>query len=265
MELSSHHRSISLFSGETQSRYRGSGTEYAEWRLYSSLDDARNIDWKATARVPFPIIRQYESSRELKICIVLDLSPSFFFSVKNIPGKSDHLAHMLEQVLDASRAMNHSIGLVSGDIFIPCKSGKNHIEYIRTSIEHAPEKIQWNIETLIESIEKQRIENTLLLFFTDSDRSEWLERISTQNDCIYIHISHVVEEYPEQYTDIGLIAYGKKSGVLSGGDHMRYRDARTQKLAQISENITRSGASFWRTYSTEEDWEMRWNYFMRTR
>lgn len=30
MELSSHHRSISLFSGETQSRYRGSGTEYAE-------------------------------------------------------------------------------------------------------------------------------------------------------------------------------------------------------------------------------------------
>ncbi len=73
---------------------------------------------------------------------MLDLSASFFFSVKNIPGKSDHLAHMLEQVLDASRVMNHSVGLLSHDIFIPCKSGKSHIEYVRTSIEHAPEKIQ---------------------------------------------------------------------------------------------------------------------------
>jgi len=55
-----------------QLRQLGIGTEFAELRDYSSGDDLRLIDWKATARRSRPLMRVLEPEQEQTLVILLD-------------------------------------------------------------------------------------------------------------------------------------------------------------------------------------------------
>lgn len=53
-------------------RREGTGTEFAELRDYSSGDDPRLLDWKATARRGRPLVRVLEPEQEQTLMILLD-------------------------------------------------------------------------------------------------------------------------------------------------------------------------------------------------
>ena len=55
-----------------QFRQKGIGTEFVELRDYSSGDDFRLLDWKATARRSRPLIRVLEPEQEQTLIILLD-------------------------------------------------------------------------------------------------------------------------------------------------------------------------------------------------
>ncbi|MBE9140823.1 DUF58 domain-containing protein, partial [Nodosilinea sp. LEGE 07088] len=55
-----------------QKRRMGVGTEFAELREYGTGDDPRFIDWKATARLSYPLVRVLEPEREQTLLILLD-------------------------------------------------------------------------------------------------------------------------------------------------------------------------------------------------
>lgn len=55
-----------------QARRLGSGTEFAELREYSTGEDIRLIDWKATARRDRPVVRVLEPEQEQTLFILLD-------------------------------------------------------------------------------------------------------------------------------------------------------------------------------------------------
>ncbi|MGD2182359.1 DUF58 domain-containing protein [Lusitaniella coriacea] len=55
-----------------QARRLGQGTEFTELREYSTGDDTRLIDWKATARRAHPVIRVLEPEKEQTLIILLD-------------------------------------------------------------------------------------------------------------------------------------------------------------------------------------------------
>jgi len=60
------------------SKIKGSGLTFVENRPYVPGDDPRAINWPLTARVGEPIIKRFESSRELILWLVVDPSPSMF-------------------------------------------------------------------------------------------------------------------------------------------------------------------------------------------
>lgn len=62
--------------GAYRTAYRGAGLDFAGLRAYSEHDDARHIDWNATARLNQPQVRQYTEDRELTVWLVLDRSAS---------------------------------------------------------------------------------------------------------------------------------------------------------------------------------------------
>jgi uncharacterized protein (DUF58 family) len=68
-----------LFAGEYASAFQGHGIEFSEVRPYSEGDDIRLIDWNVTARMNAPYIKRYIEERELKIYILVDISPSHDF------------------------------------------------------------------------------------------------------------------------------------------------------------------------------------------
>ncbi|HZU53414.1 MAG TPA: DUF58 domain-containing protein, partial [Holophagaceae bacterium] len=60
------------------SKLKGSGLAYIDNRRYEPGDDPRFIHWPLTARMGEPIIKRFESSRELILWLVVDPSPSMF-------------------------------------------------------------------------------------------------------------------------------------------------------------------------------------------
>jgi uncharacterized protein (DUF58 family) len=73
--------------GAYRTPYRGSGLDFAGLRPYVEEDDARHIDWNATARLDEPQVRQYIEDRELTVWLVLDRSASM---TVGSPGRGKH-------------------------------------------------------------------------------------------------------------------------------------------------------------------------------
>jgi uncharacterized protein (DUF58 family) len=66
---------------------RGPGSEFADYREYSSGDDYRHVDWKAYARSERLLVRQHVPEVELAVYLLLDCSASM---ASGEPAKLDH-------------------------------------------------------------------------------------------------------------------------------------------------------------------------------
>lgn len=79
LELGARRRSLSVQAGGYLSAYRGRGMEFDEVRVYQPSDDARNIDWRVTARRGRPHTKLFREERERPVFIVVDLHPGMYF------------------------------------------------------------------------------------------------------------------------------------------------------------------------------------------
>ena len=65
-----------MLSGNFRSLFKGQGVEFDEARHYQWGDDAKNIDWNASARLGATFVKLFKEERELTILILLDCSSS---------------------------------------------------------------------------------------------------------------------------------------------------------------------------------------------
>jgi uncharacterized protein (DUF58 family) len=81
--------------GDFRSVFRGRGIEFDSLREYYPDDDARLVDWSATARLGRPFIRTYREERSLTVFLAVDVSAS-------MDQGSGELAKLDEAVLVSS-------------------------------------------------------------------------------------------------------------------------------------------------------------------
>ncbi len=74
-------------AGGHRTAHRGTGTDLAGLREYATGDEARYIDWNATARLNEPQVRLFTEDRELTVWLVLDRSASMTVGA---PGHGKH-------------------------------------------------------------------------------------------------------------------------------------------------------------------------------
>ncbi|MHA1832278.1 MAG: DUF58 domain-containing protein [Candidatus Helarchaeota archaeon] len=74
MEAFASRRRQGLIFGAHRTKQKGMGTEFFGLREYIEGDEFRRIDWKATARSRKPMIREFETEKNIRVIIFLDAS-----------------------------------------------------------------------------------------------------------------------------------------------------------------------------------------------
>lgn len=68
--------------GLHKSPFHGFSVEFAEHRLYNSGESIKHIDWKLYGRTDKLFIKRYEEETNLRCQLILDVSSSMYFPVK---------------------------------------------------------------------------------------------------------------------------------------------------------------------------------------
>jgi uncharacterized protein (DUF58 family) len=77
-------RALSPGPSSRRSMLRGRGMEFDEVRLYQPGDDARNIDWRVTARRGEPYTKLFREERDRPVFILADLHPGMYFGTRRV-------------------------------------------------------------------------------------------------------------------------------------------------------------------------------------
>ena len=93
LKLRSHQILAKNLTGSAQTRLKGQGLEFADFREYQPGDEVRFIDWKASARHQKTYIKTFEEERERQLIIVLDLSSSMDYGSQYY-SKREFAAHL---------------------------------------------------------------------------------------------------------------------------------------------------------------------------
>ncbi|AGB17443.1 hypothetical protein Halru_2873 [Halovivax ruber XH-70] len=102
---------IAVGVGTRKDGRRGQGLEPAALRKYTAGDSASRIDWKATARLSTPYVREYEAETDRRTVLVVDARRS---PVADRPGASplDHLRSVALSLADDAHQHGEPLGLV---------------------------------------------------------------------------------------------------------------------------------------------------------
>ena len=92
--------------GVLRRRRRGEGLDFEQLREYRRDDSPRHIDWKATARLRKPIVREYQDERDQQIVFLLDCG-------QRMRSHDDALSHF-DHTLNAMLLLSY-VALRQGD------------------------------------------------------------------------------------------------------------------------------------------------------
>lgn len=82
--LATRKKSTAIVAGDSKTRFRGRGMEFAEVRPYQPGDDVRTIDWRVTARTMQPYTKLFQEERERPVYLVVDQRSPMFFGSQHV-------------------------------------------------------------------------------------------------------------------------------------------------------------------------------------
>ena len=198
--------------GAYRTPYRGSGLDFAGLRGYLEEDDARHIDWNATARLGEPQVRQYTEDRELTVWLVLDRSASM---TVGRPGRGKHdvldeLALILARLFGRG---GNRVGAVLHDgvaaRVVPPGVGRAHalrIGYELARSAAAPPAVTTDFAVMLDAVASLARRRSLIVIVSDFiGTGEWdkpLLRLVHRNDVVALR---VVDAADDDLPEAGLL------------------------------------------------------------
>ncbi len=116
-------------TGSWISKIRGRGIEFAGYRVYTSGDDASQIDWKASVRSRKLLVKELEEEKSLNIFLFVDVSDSMLFGTTD-KLKAEYVAELVSSLTFATLRGGEAVSmtLFSDSIkrFVPLNQGIPH-------------------------------------------------------------------------------------------------------------------------------------------
>jgi uncharacterized protein (DUF58 family) len=199
--------------GAYRTAYRGSGMDFAGLRGYLEEDDARHIDWNATARMNEPQVRQFTEERDLTVWLVLDRSASMTVGTPG-RGKQDVLG---ELALSLARLFSRGGNRVGAILYggpamrvVPSGTGRGHALRIGYELnrvaELPPAPGTTDFAAMLDTVSSLARRRSLIIVISDFiGTGEWdkpLLRLTHRHEVVVLR---VVDAADDDLPDAGLI------------------------------------------------------------
>jgi uncharacterized protein (DUF58 family) len=219
-----------MLSGNFRSIFKGQGMEFDEARHYQWGDDARSIDWNASARLGTPFVKMYREERELTILLLLDSSASMHNGTGNLWGNDQNLCPY-EQALIAAALIAFSaergeqrVGAFIFDreldrVFPPRKGRRNILAFVSGALQRHKYRFQKsesasatsgaaltsNLRSAIAGAGRMLKRRSMVVLLSDFLSVGWeheLNDLSSKHDVIAIRVG---DPEDSNLPDLGLI------------------------------------------------------------
>ncbi len=171
IEIRTSHLVTDAMVGAYHSVFKGQGMDFEEVRAYAPGDEVRRIDWRVSARMNYPYVKQYREERELTIMLVVDVSASGVFGSVN-QSKKQLAAEMASVLSLAAVKNNDKVGVLlfsdRVEKFIPPKKGRQHVlRLIREILFFKPEGKQTKMEEALAYVSKVLKRKSVVFLLSD--------------------------------------------------------------------------------------------------
>jgi uncharacterized protein (DUF58 family) len=184
-----------LFAGEYQSAFKGSGMEVDELRSYAVGDEVRFIDWMVTARTGELHVKSFKEERDLTVIFALDVSASLNFGPTG-RTKQDIMREVAAVLAFASFRKHDRVGLLlfseGVEYFLPPAKGEATRAHIfRTLAEFQPQRNTTNISSVLAYLTKTVQRRAVVFLFSDfhaADFSQAMKVLAVHHDLVPVWI-----------------------------------------------------------------------------
>ena len=199
--------------GTYRTPYRGSGLDFAGLRAYVEEDDARHIDWNATARLDEPQVRQFTEDRELTAWLVLDRSASMRIGSPG-RGKQDVLGELALTLARLFGRGGNRVGAVLHDgatmRVVPPGTGRGHALRIGHELDRTaavdPVAVTTDFAVMLDAVASLARRRSLIIVISDfigtGDWDKPLLRLVHRHDVVALR---VVDAADDDLPEAGLL------------------------------------------------------------
>lgn len=218
-------RVVRRLEGRVQGGYRtarrGNGFDLAGLRDYIEGDDARRIDWNATARLNEPVTRVYNEERELTVWLVLDCSASMAAGPpeRNKNAVLSELALVIGLLFsrggnrvgavlydaprDAGKADDNRPGGATRTRVVPPGAGRRQVLRIAAELSHAAERTvdrgaTTDLGAMLETVAKLARRRSLIIVISDfigeGDWESALARLTRRHEAVALRVTDATDD-----------------------------------------------------------------------
>ena len=188
--------------GAYQSRFKGQGIEFDDFREYQPGDDVRFLDWNVTARMNHPFVRKYIEERELTVALLVDVSASADYG----SGEDNRRerAAQLAAVFAFSAVQNQDkvsllLGAQSLEHYLPARKGGSHaLRCLRDILFCEPTSRGTRLECMMDVALKRIVHRGLVVLISDflQPCSQWehaLSLLAARHDVVAVQLCDPLE------------------------------------------------------------------------
>ncbi len=220
-----------LQSGQYLTSFKGRGMEFDETRPYTPGDDARQLDWKVTARTGKPHTKLYREERERPVFLSVDYRAAMFFATRGM-FKSAMAARLAALIAWSARTHGDRIG---GQIFseagsVEFKPEHGHravLRLLKSLVDRSTPTIDGNSETALEDalsrLPRHARPGSLVFVFSDfrhlnANGEAALSRLARHCDGVLVMVFDPMEQ---------ALPLGRHRYAMNGRELMVDADLRT--------------------------------------
>ncbi|MGH8635102.1 MAG: DUF58 domain-containing protein [Burkholderiales bacterium] len=199
--------------GDYRTLFRGIGIDLAGLREYQVNDDARAIDWNATARLGAPHVRQFNEDREVTAWFLVDLSGSVNFGSSAITKRAmaaDFVALVARLLTRHGNRVGAVLYTDRVDLVVPARGGRQHVLHLIDQIQKVGDsrrlgrstRLHELLERALQAIKRRSAVFVVSDFISDPGWTRALSQLGQRHEVLAVWLYDALElELP----DAGLV------------------------------------------------------------